>query len=532
MKANKIAWNKILELKKTKKTLVLNDLFAKNPQRGYEYNRSVADLNLDYSKSLVNDKVLKKFEDLAEKINLQEQINQITSGKLTNSTEKRSVGHMWLRSKFFRNNSVSGVVDIDVVQKNFLDFAEKVRSGVHKGSTGKNITDVVNIGIGGSDLGPAMIYNALEHLHDGKIRCHFISNIDETEISTTLKNLDASTTLLVITSKTFSTVETMTNANYAKKWLIKSLGTSNIDQHLVAISTDTKACKEFGIDKHNVFPFWDWVGGRYSLLSSVGISIALGYGSDVFTSIQKGASKIDENLQKIDFKTNPIFIHAAISLWNLNVMKFGSLAVIPYASALSRFPAFLQQLWMESNGKSVDKDGNKIKLSTCPVIFGEPGTNSQHSFFQLLHQGTEVIPVDFIVVKSGMGQDRNFQDSLLANALAQASVLAFGKSKAELKSENVDQELINHKVMPGNRPSMILSLTKLDPSTLGQLVAFYEASVILQGLMLNINSFDQWGVELGKKTAVNVLQSIKNINESKFDSSTTNQIATYRKLNP
>ena len=532
MKAYKLAWTKILDQKKNKRSLNLNELFLGNPQRGYEYSQSVADLNLDYSKSLVTDKILKKFEDLADKINIQDQINQIIDGKFTNSTEKRSVGHMWLRSKFFRNKSVAGVTDIDIVQKNFLEFAERVRTGTHKVSSGKSITDVVNIGIGGSDLGPAMIYKALEHQHDGKIRCHFISNIDETEISTTLKKLDASTTLLVITSKTFSTVETMTNANYAKKWLINSLGTSNIEQHLVAISTDAKACKEFGVDKNNIFPFWDWVGGRYSLLSSVGISIALGYGADVFTSIQKGASKIDENLQNIDFKTNPIFIHAAISLWNLNVMKFGSLAVIPYASSLSRFPAFLQQLWMESNGKSVDRDGNKIKLSTCPVIFGEPGTNSQHSFFQMLHQGTEVIPVDFIVVQSGMGDDRNFQDSLLANALAQASVLAFGKSKAQLKSENVDQDLINHKVMPGNRPSMILSLSKLDPSTLGQLVAFYESSVILQGLMLNINSFDQWGVELGKKTAVNVLHNIQSNQNPDFDSSTNNQIANYRKINP
>jgi glucose-6-phosphate isomerase len=532
MKANKLAWTKILDLKKTKKSLNLTELFLKNPQRGYEFNQSVADLNLDYSKSLITEKILKRFEDLAEKLNLQDQMNQIFNGKLANSTEKRSVGHMWLRSKFFRNNSVTGVADIDIVQRNFLEFAEKVRSGVHKGASGKSITDVVNIGIGGSDLGPAMIYKALEHQHDGKIKCHFISNIDETEISSTLKKLDASTTLVVITSKTFTTVETMTNANYAKKWLIQSLGTSNIEQHVVAISTDTKACKQFGIDKNNVFPFWDWVGGRYSLLSSVGISIAMGYGADVFTTIQKGASKIDENLQNIDFKTNPMFIHAAISLWNLNVMKFGSLAVIPYASALSRFPAFLQQLWMESNGKSVDREGNKIKLSTCPVIFGEPGTNSQHSFFQMLHQGTEVIPVDFIVIKSGMGEDRNFQDSLFANALAQASVLAFGKSKTQLKSENVDQELINHKVMPGNRPSMILSLAKLNPSTLGQLVAFYESSVILQGLMLNINSFDQWGVELGKKTAVSVLEVIQEVEKDEFDSSTNNQIATYQKINP
>jgi len=532
MKANKLAWTKILYLKKTRKSLNLNDLFLKNPLRGTEFNYSVADVNLDYSKSLITEKILKRFEDLAEKLNLQDQMNQITNGKLANSTEKRSVGHMWLRSKFFRNNSVTGVTDIDMVQRNFLEFAEKVRSGVHKGSSGKSITDVVNIGIGGSDLGPAMIYKALEHQHDGKIKCHFISNIDEKEISSTLKKLDASTTLVVITSKTFTTIETMTNANYAKQWLIKSIGTSNIEHHVVAISTDTKACKQFGIDKNNVFPFWDWVGGRYSLLSSAGISIALGYGADVFTDIQKGASKIDENLQNIDFKTNPIFIHAAISLWNLNVMKFGSLAVIPYASALSRFPAFLQQLWMESNGKSVDREGNKIKLSTCPVIFGEPGTNSQHSFFQMLHQGTEVIPVDFIVIKSGMGEDRNFQDSLFANALAQASVLAFGKSKTQLKAENVDQELINHKVMPGNRPSIILSLAKLNPSTLGQLVAFYESSVILQGLMLNINSFDQWGVELGKKTAVNVLDVIQNVEKDEFDSSTNNQIATYQEINP
>ena len=532
MKAYKIAWGKILNLKKLKKSFVLSELFDENPQRGYEFNSSVADINLDYSKSLINDKVIKKFEDMAKKLKLQDQINEIIGGKLSNSTEKRSVGHMWLRSKFFRNHKVSGVVDIDSVQKDFLEFAERVRSGVYKGSSGKNITDVVNIGIGGSDLGPVMIYKALEHQHDGKVKCHFISNIDETEISSLLKKLDASTTLLVITSKTFSTVETMTNANYAKNWLVKSLGKSNVEQHVVAISTDAKACEQFGIDKKNIFSFWDWVGGRYSLLSSVGISIALGYGSEVFTNIQKGASKIDENLQNIDFKTNPIFIHAAISLWNLNVMKFGSLAVIPYSSALSRFPAYLQQLWMESNGKSVDKEGNKVKLNTCPVIFGEPGTNSQHSFFQMLHQGTEVIPVDFIVVKSGMGQDRNFQDSLLANALAQSSVLAFGKTKEQLKSENVEEELINHKVMPGNRPSIILSLTKLDPSTLGQLVAFYESSVILQGLMLNINSFDQWGVELGKKTAVSVLQKIQKINDSDFDSSTNNQIATYRKLNP
>ena len=532
MKAYKIAWNKILSLKKLKKSLVLSELFDENPQRGYEFNCSVADINLDYSKSLINDKALKKFEDMAEKLRIQERINEIINGKLSNSTEKRSVGHMWLRSKFFRNLNVSGVVDIDTVQKNFLEFAEKVRSGVHKGSSGKSITDVVNIGIGGSDLGPAMIYKALEYQHDGKINCHFISNIDETEIYSLLKKLDASTTLIVITSKTFSTAETMANANYAKQWLIKSLGTSNIEQHVVAISTDSKACKQFGVEKNNIFPFWDWVGGRYSLLSSVGISIALGYGSEVFTGIQKGASKIDENLQNIDFKSNPIFIHAAISLWNLNVMKFGSLAVIPYSSALSRFPAFLQQLWMESNGKSVDKDGNRMKLNTCPVIFGEPGTNSQHSFFQMLHQGTEVIPVDFIVVKSGMGQERNFQDSLFANALAQSSVLAFGKSKDQLRAENVDEELINHKVMPGNRPSMILSLTKLSPSILGQLVAFYESSVILQGLMLNINSFDQWGVELGKKTALNVLQSIHNSNESEFDSSTNNQISNYRILNP
>ena len=532
MKSYNLAWNNILDFKKTKKSLNLSELFSKDPQRGYKYNSDIADLNLDFSKSLVTEKILKKFEDLAGKVKLQQQIIQLFNGEIMNSTENRSVGHVWLRSKSLRNNNIDGVSEVDKVQKNFLDFADNVRSGNHKGSRGERITDVVNIGIGGSDLGPAMIYKALEDNHDEKVRCHFVSNIDETEIASTLKNLRAATTLLVITSKTFSTIETMTNANYAKNWLIKSLGSTDIKQHLVAISTDVKACEEFGIDQKNVFPFWDWVGGRYSLLSSVGISIALGFGSEVFNEIQKGASLIDESLQQIDFKTNPVFIHAAINLWNLNVMNFGSLAVIPYASSLSRFPAFLQQLWMESNGKSVDRDGNKVKLRTCPVVFGEPGTNSQHSFFQMLHQGTEIIPVDFIVVKSGLGKDRNFQDALFANALAQSSVLAFGKQKTQLKAENVDSELINHKIMPGNRPSTILSLSKLSPSTLGQLVAFYESSVILQGLMLNINSFDQWGVELGKKTAVNVLQNIQNIKDSDFDSSTINQIASYRKINP
>ena len=532
MKNNKLAWAKILELKKARTSLILSDLFAKDPQRGFDYNSNIADLNLDFSKSLITMKILKKFEEFGEKIKLQQQINQILDGEPVNFTEKRAVGHVWLRSKKLRNQAIKGVLEIDEVQNRFLDFSEKIRSGKNVGYTGKKITDVVNIGIGGSDLGPAMIYKALEHQHDGKIRCHFVSNIDETEIATTLKTLDAETTLLVITSKTFSTIETMTNASYAKKWLISSLGTTDFQKHVVAISTNLKACEEFGIDKNNVFPFWDWVGGRYSLLSSVGISIALGYGADIFVELQKGASLIDESLKKIDFRTNPIFIHAAISLWNLNVMRFSSLAVIPYSSALSRFPAFLQQLWMESNGKSVDRDGKKVKLNTCPVIFGEPGTNSQHSFFQMLHQGTEIIPVDFIVIKSGLGEDRNFQDSLFANALAQASVLAFGKQKSELKSENIDSDLINHKIMPGNRPSMILSLSKLNPSTLGQLVAFYESSVILQGLMLNINSFDQWGVELGKKTAVSVLESIQSLKKANFDSSTNNQIATYRKLNP
>lgn len=525
-------WKKIRKISKNNDDLDLNKLFKKYPNRGYEFNLNIADINFDFSKSLVNDKVIEYFCELANQIDLQKQVDELIKGEHANNTEKRSVGHIWLRSKKLRNFFVKGVSEIDEIQKSFFDFAQRIRSGEHRGNTGKIITDVVNIGIGGSDLGPAMVYKAMEPVHDGKVHCHFVSNIDESEISQTLNKLNPETTIVIITSKTFTTIETMTNAEYAKKWLSKSLSSSDLSNHLVAISTNVDSCMKFGVSKHLIFPFWDWVGGRYSLLSSVGLSIAIAFGTEVFENIQNGASKIDENLVEMDLRNNALFLHAAINLWNLNGLQLNSLAVIPYSSRLSRFPAFLQQLWMESNGKSVDKTGKQMTLNTCPVVFGEPGTNSQHSFFQMLHQGTQVIPVDFIILRNQIGQDRYFADNLIANALAQASVLAFGKSKSDLIDENTDQELINHKVMPGNRPSNILSLPELNAFYLGQLIAFYEASVMIQGLLLNINSFDQWGVELGKKTALNILRSLREEFQQEFDSSTNKQIEDYKKINP
>ena len=524
------SWTRIVKHGKSK-NFDLRKLFSKDPQRGKNFSLKIADLNFDYSKSLIDDKTIKNFLSLAKEIKLDKQISDLLSGELINNTEKRSVGHIWLRSKDLRPSKIEGVSEIDRVQANFLNFASDVRSGRIRGHSGKNFSDVVNIGIGGSDLGPAMLYKALLHKHDGKINCHFVSNIDELEISQVLKNLNPESTLFVVTSKTFTTAETLKNANFAKRWLVNSQGQDAVKNHFVAISTSANACKDFGVDSERVFPFWDWVGGRFSVFSSVGISLALGYGSDSFKDLQKGASEIDSYLKAKDFSQNAAFIHAIINIWNLNILKLNSLAVIPYTSSLSRFPAYLQQLWMESNGKSVTKSGKKSKLKTSPVIFGEPGTNSQHSFFQMLHQGNQVIPVDFVLVKDGLGHDKEFQDSLFANALAQAAVLAFGKNKDELKSEKTENELINHKIMPGNRPSNIITLPNLEEKSLGQLIGFYESSVIFQGLLLNINSFDQWGVELGKKTASKILKSMSDATKPDYDSSTNQQILNYKKKN-
>lgn len=518
------SWLRIKSLGRKSAKHSIESLFQKDETRGTKYVQSISNLYFDYSKTLITDKVINEFSKLAKEISIQESLGSIFQGSLINNTEKRSVGHFWLRSKSLRPKALDASSEIDDVQSAFLDFAEKVRNQDIVGITGKAFTDVVNIGIGGSDLGPAMVYQALENQHDGKVRCHFISNIDESSMSLVLKNISAETTLFVVTSKTFTTLETMENAKYAKEWLTKNLSSSAVSTHFVAISADAPACKKFGVKESNIFAFKDYVGGRYSLLSSVGITIALGYGAETFKSLQKGASVIDQSLKQMDFTNNAIFIHACINIWNLNIMNYESVAVIPYSSSLARFPAFLQQLWMESNGKSVDKQGKKSKFRTSPVVFGEPGTNAQHSFFQMLHQGTDVIPVEFIVLKKSFGENEIFQDSLQANALAQSVVLAFGVSKKDLESQSVASDLISHKQMPGNRPSMTIILPQLNAESLGQLISFYEASVIIQGLIMNINSFDQWGVELGKKTANEVLLVIQGKEKSAFDSSTNNLI--------
>jgi glucose-6-phosphate isomerase len=523
------SWSKIKVLGKKSDDFNLAKMFKKNPNRGKDLILSVGDLNFDFSKSRITEKVLKEFHKLAVEIGLQNKVNSMFGGENINSSQNRQVGHIWLRSKNLRPKTINR---IEENQDQFLSFADNVRSGSVKGTTGKEITDVVNIGIGGSDLGPAMVYKALQNNHDNKINCHFLSNIDEFENINTFGGLNPETTLIVVTSKSFTTAETMKNALFAKNWLKKSSSPLSVRDHFVAVSTNLQACEEFGISKDRVFLFWDWVGGRYSLFSSVGISIALGYGSKAFLELQNGASKIDQSLKDINFLNFAPFIHAVINIWNLNILKMKSLAVIPYSSSLQIFPAFLQQLWMESNGKSIDLKGKEISFNTCPVIFGEPGTNSQHSFFQFLHQSPEIVPVDFILIKSQKNEDAEFQNTLFANALAQAAVLAFGKSKSDLKKEGVSKDLISHKFMPGNRPSNILILPQLNADSLGQLIAFYETSVILQGFLMNINSFDQWGVELGKTTAESFLNSIQGEVKLDFDSSTNNLISEFKKANP
>lgn len=521
------SWLSLKKISRKIEKQTLISLFKKNPKRGTQLYAQVGNLGIDYSKSLIDSNVLKEFSKLSVEIELRDRVLNLLSGARSNNTENREVGHFWLRSENLRPKNNSQFVSVAKVQEDFLTFAEQVQNSQVKGFTGKSFTDVVNIGIGGSDLGPAMVYRGLRNFEDNHLRAHFVSNIDENEIKNVLLNLNAESTLFIVTSKTFTTQETLFNAEFAKSWLSGKLGEKAVGDHFVAVSTNEELCEKFGINNSRIFPFWDWVGGRFSLFSSVGLIIAIVFGKKVFIDMQNGAAEVDELLIKKNFIDNPAWIHACINIWNLNFLKLSSLAVIPYASALDRFPAFLQQMWMESNGKSVTKEGKTLRISTSPVIFGEPGTNSQHSFFQMLHQGTQKIPVDFILIGKQDKQKSVGQDALFANALAQASVLAFGKSEKELNKENTEKTILKHKIMPGNKPSIIISMPEINAQNLGQLIAFYEISVLYQGLIMGINSFDQWGVELGKKTANKIFQSIQTKKSSEFDSSTNNQIKKY-----
>ena len=521
-----------IRLKKAAKKLKnveLSKLFDKDPKRFQNFNVDYSKIHFDFSKNFIDNPTKKIMQDLIKKTDLENMIQDLLNGKNVNKTEGRRVGHFWLRGDTKNQNLNALKQNIENEMNRFLKFADDIRSGNLQSFTKESFTDVISVGIGGSDLGPNMAYEALKSFHDGKIKVHFVSNIDQVYLDSVVKNLNPNRTLVLVISKTFTTLETLENAKYLKKWLQGNDASKDVSSNLVGITTDLSQSQKFGIRNNQTFLFWDWVGGRYSLFSAVGMSIALGYGSKFFLEMKKGAGDYDKSLIDCELKNNPSFWHAVISLWNLNFMKFQTLAIIPYTSLLSRFPAFLQQTWMESNGKSVQVSGKKSRLINSPIIFGEPGTNSQHSFFQMIQQGNQVIPVDFILIKNNYGKDKLFNDQLVSNALAQSMTMMSGKKEKVLLKENTSENLVKHKVMPGNRPSNIVWLNQLDAYNLGQLISFYEISIMLQGFILNINSFDQFGVELGKSNAKQIFEKLNGNSKVKFDDSTDENIKFYNK---
>lgn len=487
----------------------LRELFATDPARAGRYRFECADLVVDLSKNWIDDSVLDALVSLAEASNVEQRRSAMFAGERINTTEGRSVLHVALRAPATAIIEVDGhdvVLEVQSVLRRMAAFADAVRSGRHLGSTGKPIRTVVNIGIGGSDLGPSMAYEALRAFADGP-SCRFVSNVDAADVMSALDGLDPATTLFVVSSKTFTTVETLTNARTAREWLVSSLGGDQaaVARHFVAVSTNRPAVEAFGIDADNMFEFWDWVGGRFSLDSAIGLSLMIAIGPDRFEELLGGMAAVDDHFVSTPLRQNVPALMALVGVWYRNVCGLPAKAVLPYAHELRRFPAYLQQLDMESNGKSVRLDGSAVARDTAPVIWGEPGTNGQHAFFQLLHQGTTVVPVDFIGFARANAGPAHHQDLLVANLFAQAEALAFGRTADEVRAEGVAADTVAHRVFAGNRPSTMVLAERLTPSVLGQLVALYEHIVFTQGVLWDINSFDQWGVELGKVLAQRIV---------------------------
>ncbi|MFD4368471.1 glucose-6-phosphate isomerase [Rhodococcus sp. NPDC058521] len=520
----------------------LRKLFADDPDRGSELQVNAGDLYIDYSKHRVDRETLALLLDLARTAGVEERRDTMFAGGHINTSEDRAVLHTALRLTRDATLVVDGenvVADVHEVLDRMGDFTDRVRSGEWRGATGKKIETVVNIGIGGSDLGPVMVYRALRHYADAGISVRFISNIDPSDLVRSLHGLDPATTLFVVASKTFSTLETLTNATAAKRWLLDSLGLENdaVAKHFVAVSTHAERVAEFGIDTDNMFGFWDWVGGRYSVDSAIGLCVMAAIGRERFAEFLAGFHEIDEHFRTAPLERNAPAILGLLGLWYSNFFGAESRAVLPYSNDLVRFAAYLQQLTMESNGKSVRADGSPVSTSTGEIFWGEPGTNGQHAFYQLLHQGTRLVPADFIGFVSPtddlptMDGTGSMHDLLMSNFFAQTKVLAFGKTAEEIAAEGTDPELVPHKVMPGNRPSTTILAPKLTPSVIGQLIALYEHQVFVEGVVWGIDSFDQWGVELGK-TQANELQPVLTAQEApepQDDSSTTALIDWYRK---
>ncbi len=514
----------------------LRELFAKDPRRGKRLTVEAVGLHLDYSKNRITDETIRLLLQLAEEAHLQERIEAMFRGDKINITEKRAVLHTALRAPRSASIMVDGenvVPKLHEVLDRMAQFSDRVRSGEWKGHTGKRIRNVINVGIGGSDLGPVMAYEALKHYSERTMTFRFVSNIDGTDFAEAVRDLDPAETLFIISSKTFTTLETMTNAHTARAWSVAGLGGAekSVARHFVAVSTNAATVAKFGIDTANMFGFWDWVGGRYSMDSAIGLSTMLAIGADHFRAMLKGFRQMDEHFRTAPFERNLPVLMALLSMWYNDFFGAQTVAVLPYEQYLKRFPAYLQQLTMESNGKHVTLDGNPVAHDTSPIYWGEPGTNGQHSFYQLIHQGTRLIPCDFIAFVEPLNPLGRHHDMLIANVLAQTEALAFGKTAKQVKAEGTPDWLVPHSVFEGNRPSNTMFAERLTPETLGKLVALYEHSVFTQGVIWNIDSFDQWGVELGKVLAQRIVPELESKAEPQLahDSSTNHLITYYRK---
>ena len=530
------AWKALAtHYKKISKTN-LRKLFADDPKRGERLTLESAGIFLDYSKHRINDQTIKLLLQLADESRLRERIDAMFRGDKINVTENRAVLHVALRAPQGSTIIVDGqnvVPAVHAVLDRMSGFCDRVRGGAWKGHTGKRIRNIINIGIGGSDLGPVMAYEALKYYSDRSLTFRFVSNVDGTDFAEAVRDLDPAETLWIVSSKTFTTLETMTNAHTAREWTLKGLGgdEKSIAKHFVAVSTNSAEVAKFGIDTANMFGFWDWVGGRYSMDSAIGLSTMLAVGPDNFRAMLSGFHQMDEHFRTAPFKQNLPVLMGLLSIWYGDFFGAQTSGVFPYEQYLKRFPAYLQQLTMESNGKHVTLDGTHVNYQTGAIYWGEPGTNGQHSFYQLIHQGTELIPCDFIAFAQALNPVGRHHDMLLANVFAQAEALAFGKTPEQVKKEGTPAWLVPHRVFEGNRPSSTIFMDKLTPEALGKLVALYEHSVFTQGTIWHIDSFDQWGVELGKVLAQRIIPEIESPIEPKLahDTSTNGLIRRYRR---
>jgi glucose-6-phosphate isomerase len=535
--ASRPAWKALQSHHQKVRDLHLRDIFAGDPKRGERLTAEAVGIYLDYSKHRVTDETLTLLRQLAEESGLRQRIDSMFRGETINVTENRAALHVALRAPRGASIVLDGknvVPEVHAVLDRMAEFSNRVRSGAWKGHTGRRICNVINIGIGGSDLGPVMAYEALKYYSERSMTFQFVSNVDGTDFVEAVRDLNPAETLFIVSSKTFTTLETMTNAQSAREWSLKGLGgdVKAVAKHFVAVSTNAAAVARFGIDTANMFEFWDWVGGRYSMDSAIGLSTMLAVGPENFRAMLDGFRQMDEHFRTAPFERNLPVLMGLLAVWYNDLFGAPTVAVLPYEQYLKRFPAYLQQLTMESNGKHVTLDGTRVAWDTSPIYWGEPGTNGQHSFYQLIHQGTRLIPCDFIAFMKALNPLGRHHDMLLANVFAQTEALAFGKTPEQVKAEGTPDWLVPHRVFEGNRPSNTILAERLTPDALGKLVALYEHSVFTQGAIWDIDSFDQWGVELGKVLAQRIIPEVEGKSEPGLghDSSTNSLIRRYRKL--